>query len=609
MYIEPISNPTAVVAKSDLLAEHEIIAVVDDLTDITELLSAYLEQHGFSTVRANSAGELRSHLSKGNLALVLLDINLPDGDGASLLPELKVMAPDAGVIMLTADVSLETAMRCLRHGADDYLSKPIHLPDLLASIRRILEKRRLTLRNRQYQIQLETTRKRIERLHALTIKMNTAYLSLARLDRIMQAILTGLTAREGLGFNRAFLALFDEENKELKGKYAMGPTTREQGLQIWQDIEEQNLTLDALLTACNTPLAPGSSALERVIQDLHIDIRETNYILLQSLHRKEVIVVQDGQASAPVPATLLQLLQVDNFIIAPLYSPKRLLGVIIVDHFMTREGFSEEQLHALESFASQASLAIEHASLHHAMEEKIAELEKTTIELHKNREMLIEASRYSTLGQMTAQLTHNLKNPITAIGGTARLLSRKNHQEESQKFFDMMVKETEKVEKILSDLSLFVESTKPSYELVSLAEIAKDSVFLYQQDLPARDIAAEYIFPDNLPLLELDQKLMRQALVHLIFNAIEAMPTGGNLTLQIEINGGGLLLSIRDTGCGINANHLGNVTDPFFTTKTVGMGLGLTRVRRIIQDHGGQLSLFLQNPCGVDAKIWLPISH
>lgn len=62
-----------------------------------------------------------------------------------------------------------------------------------------------------------------------------------------------------------------------------------------------------------------------------------------------MIVVQDGQASAPVPATLLQLLQVDNFIIAPLYSPKRLLGVIIVDHFMTREGFSEEQLHALES--------------------------------------------------------------------------------------------------------------------------------------------------------------------------------------------------------------------------------------------------------------------
>ena len=96
------------------------------------------------------------------MALVLLDIGLPDADGTKLLPELKQHYPDLAVIMLTAVTDLQTALACLRYGADDYLTKPVHFTDLLTTLRRVLEKRRLTIRNRQYQRQIEQATFRIQ---------------------------------------------------------------------------------------------------------------------------------------------------------------------------------------------------------------------------------------------------------------------------------------------------------------------------------------------------------------------------------------------------------------------------------------------------------------
>ena len=150
----PISSDgtlSSSLADRELLAAGECIAVVDDHPDITELLGIFLQEHGFATISAGSAGELWRLFDNSKIALVLLDIILPDANGVSLLPELKAQQPDTAVVMLTAATSLDTALLCLRHGANDYLTKPVRLDALLNTIRQVLGQRRLALHARQYQ--------------------------------------------------------------------------------------------------------------------------------------------------------------------------------------------------------------------------------------------------------------------------------------------------------------------------------------------------------------------------------------------------------------------------------------------------------------------------
>ena len=605
---EPDTPPPLPLSDQDLLADGEVIAVVDDLPDITNLLVHFLQKRDLPAVGVASAAELRQLLASGKVALTLLDIGLPDADGAALLPEVKAQNPDTAVVMLTAAASLETALDCLRRGADDYLTKPVRFDNLFNTLRRILEKRRLTLRNRQYQQQLERARQRIERTHNLSIKMNGAYLRITDLELLVQAILTGITALEGLGFNRAFMLLLNDDSTRLTGRWAIGPINQEEGVAIWQRMQTEHLTLDNLLQRLRTA-PPKETPITRLVRRISLNAEANNNLAAAALSQRRMLLVQQGKAEYPVPPELLEVLQEDCFAVAPLYSPERNLGVVVVDYFISRRDFEPEKLHALESFLSQASLAIEHGYLYQAVQRQVRELEQITRELHKNKEMLVTAGRYSAVGHMTAQLAHNLRNPMTAIGGTARMLARKLTDPDTRKFLRMMVSEVEKVEKILANLAHYSESIQPVYETVSLSELAQNAVRLYQQDMTQQGIAVCYDCKEDTPLVEADPKLIQQVLVHLIANAIDAMPEGGTLTLHIRSEDGGLVVSIQDTGRGISASILKNVTDPFFTTKTMGTGLGLSLVQRIIQDHGGTLALSNSAAGGAQARIWMPVNH
>jgi signal transduction histidine kinase len=588
------------------LEEGEMIVIVDDIPDIVELLREFLDQQGLASVTASSAVTLRQQLDAHKVALVLLDIGLPDADGMELLPELKQRDPDLAVIMLTAVTDLQTALACLRYGADDYLAKPVHFTDLLATLRRVLEKRRLSIRNRQYQRQIEQANYRIRLAHKLAMKMNTAYLSMTELDEILLAILVGITADEGLGFNRAFLALFDEAGTVLEGRLAIGPGSREDGSRIWQDLREQELGLQDLFARIQRNETAVDGEVNRIVRALRVEANDEEHLLIRAVRQRQSILVEGGQANCAVQLDLIGLLQEDTFVVVPLYSSTRALGVIIADHFVNQRPIDQEQIRALESFASQASLAIEHCRLYVDMQRKIEELEATTQELEKNKDLLVDAERYAALGQMAAQLAHSIRNPITAIGGTARLLARKIDNREWLQFLAMMAGEAEKIEKILEDLFSFVEQDKPVLEQTHLFPLIHKSLRLHFGALKEHGIKQVLLLPPTDPLVEVDPRLIQQALVHLIRNSVEAMPQGGELLIEVELEQGLVRIILHDSGHGLGRGHTGHATDPFYTTKMVGTGMGLTLVKRIVEDHGGSLALENRKEGGVRATVTLP---
>jgi signal transduction histidine kinase/CheY-like chemotaxis protein len=537
---------------------------------------------------------------------MLLDIGLPDADGMKLLPELKQDRPDLAVIMLTAVTDLQIALDCLRYGADDYLTKPVHFADLLTTLRRVLEKRRLTIRNRLYQRQIEQATFRIQLAHELAMKMNTAYLSMIELDEMLHAILVGITAEEGLQFNRAFLALFDASGTTLKGRLAIGPGNREDGGRIWQDMRSQEVGLHTLFDKVLKSESANDAEVNRIVRALEVEAADVEHPFIRAVRTRQSICVVNGHCEFPVPMELLGLLQEDTFVVVPLYSANRPLGVIIADHFVSRSPITSERIHDLESFASQASLAIEHCHLYMAMQRKIQELEDVTSELEKNKDLLIEAERYSAIGHMAAQLAHSIRNPITAIGGMARLLARKSDNSDWLQFLGMMASEAEKIEKILEDLFKFVEQDKPVCQQTPLLQLIRKALLLHYGALQEQGIRQNLIFPDTDPVVDVDPRLIQQALVHLIRNAVEAMPKGGDLTIEVQLEATQVRISIRDSGTGMGEGNLAHALDPFYTTKMVGTGMGLTLVKRIVEDHGGSLTLDNRHNGGMTAMVVLP---
>ncbi len=600
------SSSSCSLPDEQLLEDGEIILIVDDFPDIVLLLQDFLRQHGFATVTAGSAAELRQIFAEQPVALALLDIGLPDADGTELIPEIKREYPDTSIIMLTAVTDLQTALDCLRYGADDYLTKPVKFAPFLDTVRKVLEKRRLTINNRRYQEQLEQAHFRLQLLHELALKMNSAYLGMTALDEILQAILVGITAEEGLKFNRAFLALFDTSGRVLEGRLAIGPACREDAGRIWDEMRSRKLHFHDIIESIKGHCFQQDSEVNRIARALRVESSDREHLLIRSAFERRTINVVNGLSDCEVPPELIGLLGEDCFAVVPLYSQDHSLGVIIADHFVTGERIDEERLHALESFASQASLAIEHCRLYMAMERKIEELEIVTSELEKNKDLLVEAERYSAVGHMAAQLAHNIRNPITSIGGTARLLARKTDDPQQLKFLNMMTREAAKIENTLEDLFSFVEKSAPEKESIHLHSLINKSLMLYYTAMQKQGIEYRLLLPEDEPVLELDPRLMGQVFVHLIRNAVEAMARGGQLTIEVIDEGQQVRIAITDTGEGMEDGDLERATDPFYTTKTFGAGIGLALVKRIINDHNGEFAINQRQEGGVEAVVVLP---
>ncbi len=591
----------------DYLAPGESIVIVDDSREIILIFESLLLSEGFTVFTASNGAEFYQILERENIALTLLDIGLPDKDGIEILSDIVSTHPDLGVIMLTGTTDLKVAMACLREGADDYLAKPVGLHEFSLAVRRTLQKRRLILDNRSYQKQLELTNYRTRFLHQLNLKMNSAYLNSIELDSVLRSILAGITAEEGLQFNRAFLLLFNDTHTRLQGRMGIGPPCRADAERVWGEIEKKDIHLTDILQNVKTSCKEDESELDKIVQQLNVSADNHEHVLVQACDsRKSINVIEGRSHDQNVSTELLESLQENNFIITPLFSPQKSLGVIIADNFITHIPISEDDINSLEIFANQASLAIEHSHLYQAMLNKITELEAVSSELEKNKDLLVDAERYSTIGHMSAQLVHSIRNPITSIGGIARLLAKKTDDEKTLKFLNMMIMDSARIESTLDDLFNFVREETPEKNLTPLYPIIRKSIMLFYGTMKKQSIAYQLNLDAPDPELFIDAKRIQQMLVHLIRNSVEAMVSGGTLTVSCVAKEKDILISIEDSGAGIATTNIKRATDPFYTTKTYGTGMGLALVEKIVAEHDGSFSLEQREEGGMLATVTLP---
>jgi two-component system NtrC family sensor kinase len=213
--------------------------------------------------------------------------------------------------------------------------------------------------------------------------------------------------------------------------------------------------------------------------------------------------------------------------------------------------------------------------------------------LKKAEERLTLAERLSSLGELTAGVAHELRNPLAGIKINTQVLARKKDLSETdRRILESTQEGVEKIQKIVEDMLHFARPKAAHFQEEDLNEVIEKSLAILQAKFKKGNIGLEFEKGKELPRLRIDSHQIQQVLINLMLNAIQAMTRGGMLTLRtFPENGEGVTLEVQDTGVGIPRDHLKKIFDPFFTTKSEGTGLGLSISLKILNNHGATLDV------------------
>jgi len=248
-----------------------------------------------------------------------------------------------------------------------------------------------------------------------------------------------------------------------------------------------------------------------------------------------------------------------------------------------------------------------------AMAQRLSAREK---QLRAQSEALVRSERLAAIGRIAAQITHEIRNPLSAIGLNAEELGeqlRAQNETPATKAAitasDAIVREVDRLATITEEYLRYARLPRPQPLRGDLSESVRDLLDFVAPELTAAGVTLTASLAPELPALPFDPGQIRQLLLNLIRNAREAMPGGGALSVSTRRAGESLLVEIKDTGPGIPPERLQRIFDPFFTTKERGTGLGLALAQEIAQEHGGELTCVSAPGAGTAFTLRLPVSN
>ncbi len=232
--------------------------------------------------------------------------------------------------------------------------------------------------------------------------------------------------------------------------------------------------------------------------------------------------------------------------------------------------------------------------------------------LEQMRAQLSRSERLATLGQVAAGIAHEIRNPLVGIGSTASLLLEDFEKGDSRwNDLTIILKETRRLDRIVNQIVDYARPREFFPVTFQLEDLLKESLQVLSKPLEEKVIQVSHNYPDHVSALQADRDHLKQVILNILQNAIEAMPDAGILRVSVREepyeHEPGLRLRVEDSGKGIAPNVLSRIFGPFFTTgKHRGTGLGLAICRNIIEAHGGEIHAESQLQVGTTVSVWLP---
>ncbi len=338
-----------------------------------------------------------------------------------------------------------------------------------------------------------------------------------------------------------------------------------------------------------------------------------NGILGQTILDGEPRVVDNTLESIDPDVDLLIEEGFQSTVYIPLTTKGASIGVMCASS-LNPYTFSSVFVEFLTVIGNHIGVAVDNANMHKNIKAAYQDLKEV-------QEQIVWTEKLASLGKLAATIAHEINNPLAGVLNYIRLIikqlsrNRFTHEklEDISRYLKIMESETARCGEIVKDLLAFARRTKITMENNRIEDIINKTLNLISHELEMKELQLKKNIAPNLPKVKCDFKQIQQVLLNLMYNASEAMPSGGTLTITANrANGAKALLevAISDTGCGISEKDMENIFEPFFTTKEEGkgVGLGLSVVYGIIARHNGTIAVESEPGKGSTFTIRLPCS-
>ncbi|MDA8099456.1 MAG: ATP-binding protein [Nitrospiraceae bacterium] len=220
---------------------------------------------------------------------------------------------------------------------------------------------------------------------------------------------------------------------------------------------------------------------------------------------------------------------------------------------------------------------------------------------------LLNKERFAAMGRVVAGVAHEIRNPLFGISAIGQIFERDLKEPDQQELSRALIAETKRLNQLVEELLIYGRPMKLKLEEADLRLLWEDVLDLHREELKRKNISVRGDYAVRHPVTLFDPYQIKQVFLNLLRNAMEATPEGGTITITMLLEDNSILFRVADTGSGIPRAHLEHVFDLFFTTKPKGTGLGLAICRKILQDHGGDITISSEEGAGTAVTIRLPL--
>ena len=269
--------------------------------------------------------------------------------------------------------------------------------------------------------------------------------------------------------------------------------------------------------------------------------------------------------------------------------------------------FLEQYKNCLDCAVYTKSAGDEIGELNLAFNQMVQDLRRNMRKLEQANLEKSRMERLSLLGQMSAQVAHEIKNPLNSIIGAAHYLRSNFQGQILREFLQVIEEESQRLSDIVTNFLNFSKPTQPNLVHSDLNEVVKNTLGLVEQEAEEQGVSLGFEPDRGLRPFKFDAAKIKQSLLNIVINAAQATPSGGHIAVRTGQGNGQVRLEVADNGCGMDQEVLDNLFKPFFTTKVRGSGLGLAIAEQNIRDMGGSIQVDSTEGQGTTFTILLPV--
>jgi len=428
------------------------------------------------------------------------------------------------------------------------------------------------------------------------------------LDEVLSVALTAITAGKGFGMNRAFLMLCDRKDGMLKGYLGIGPRNLEEASQVWNEIVQNDMDLKTLAQNFRlNKLSSERAKFHDLLEQLTVPLSNKEHILIKALDGKRPVMVEGAFQHPDVPPELARLLGVDTFLLMPLISRNRRVGMIIADNFITHRSITEEDMRSLENFGFPVAFAIERASLYDKLQVELNRVTEAGKKLKAQQELIVRMESMALVGRITSSVAHSVRNPLMIIGGFARsMLKNSSESDPKRTFIESIVAETRQLEGVLDEILNYSDSLYPTRDFWDVNQLVETALRDTADNLTSLGYATSYSPGDDLPPVYIDFKQLSYCLRTVLQNDIAGIGTDLSIVIRSQRCEDNVILTIEDHSRYISQGELDHLLVPFSETRDLGAGLGLALCKTMLEKHGIPFAVQADDNGGIRYTITLP---